>query len=239
MARTGLRQHIRHDPLGVVAVMGPWNFPVQLTVLPAGTALAAGNRVMVRPSEVTVCTTGLLAALARRYFALEELAVITEEQCSGADFADLSFDHLFFTGSPTVGAQVAQAAGRHLVPVTLELGGKNPVVVDDGADIASAARRIAASRMVNGGQVSMCPDYVFVPEAALTGFVDEVLASWREAFAEILANPQYTSVINERHFDRINGLIDDAVSRGDTIRQHLPPGKGFRTVGRARSRRRF
>lgn len=226
-ARAGLRQYIRRDPLGVVGVIGPWNFPVQLTVLPAGTALAAGNRVMVRPSEVTACTADVLAGLSRRYFAIEELAVITEAQCSGADFADLSLDHLFFTGSPAVGAQVAQAAGRHLVPVTLELGGKNPVVVDDSADIAQAARRIAASRMVNGGQVCMCPDYVFVPESVLNDFVNELMNAWADTLPQILTNPQYTSVINERHFDRINELIDDAVSRGATIRQHLPSGEAL------------
>jgi len=194
-ARVGLRQYIRHDPLGVVGVMGPWNFPVQLTVLPAGTALAAGNRVIVRPSEVTARTAEVLAGLSQRYFALEELAVVTEAQCSGADFADLPLDHLFFTGSPAVGAQVAQAAGRHLVPVTLELGGKNPVVVDDGADITEAARRIAASRMVNGGQVCMCPDYVFVPESTLNDFVNELMKAWADALPQILTSPQYTSVM--------------------------------------------
>ena len=186
--------------------------------------MAAGNRVMLRPSEVTACTAELLATLSPEYFAIEELAVVTEEQCSGADFADLQFDHLFFTGSSAVGAKVAEAAGRHLVPVTLELGGKNPVVVDSSADIIDAARRIAASRMVNGGQVCMCPDYVFVPEAALNTFVDAALAWWQTAFPQILTNPQYTSIVNERHFDRINALIDDAVSRGADFRQHLPAG---------------
>ena len=224
-ARTGLHQYIRHDPLGVVGVMGPWNFPVQLTVLPAGTALAAGNRVMIRPSEVTACTATVLAHLARRYFALEELSVLTDDDCSGAEFADLPLDHLFFTGSPAIGAKVAQAAGRNLVPVTLELGGKNPVVIDTSANLASAARRIAASRMVNGGQVCMCPDYVLVPEAAMSTFVDEVLAAWAEAYPQIQPNPQYTSIINQRHYDRITGLIDDAKSRGAIIRQHLPAGE--------------
>lgn len=226
-ALSGLRQYVRHDPLGVVGVMGPWNFPVQLTVLPAGTALAAGNRVVIRPSEVTARASALLSDIAGRYLSPDELTVVTEEHCSGPHFAKLPFDHLFFTGSPSVGVHVAEAAGRNLVPVTLELGGKNPVVVDDSAHIQRAAQRIAASRMVNGGQVCMCPDYVFVPEHAHDDFVGAVMATWRMTFPQIRDNPQYTSIINDRHFDRINGLIEDAVSRGATLHQHHPAGESL------------
>lgn len=225
LGRAGLKQEIRYDPLGVVGVMGPWNFPVQLTMLPAGTALAAGNRVMVRPSEITAVTTQLLADLAAQYFAIEELAVLTDAQADGPTFAALQFDHLFFTGSPTVGALVAQAAGGNLVPVTLELGGKNPAVVDRSADLTKAAARIAASRMVNGGQVCMCPDYALVPEEEVDAFVDEVLSQWRKAFPDILASRDYTSVISERHFDHVVGLIDDAVVLGADRRQHVPTGE--------------
>ena len=227
LGRSGLRQQIRHDPLGVVGVMGPWNFPVQLTMLPAGTALAAGNRVMVRPSEITALTTELLADLAVQYFPIEELAILTDHQVDGPTFAAMEFDHLFFTGSPTVGALVAQAAGKNLVPVTLELGGKNPAVVDRSADLPKAAGRIAASRMVNGGQVCMCPDYVLVPEEAADAFVDEVLTQWRKAFPEVLDNGDYTSVISERHFDHVVGLIDDAVARGANRLDHVPPGEAL------------
>ncbi|CAN5654228.1 aldehyde dehydrogenase family protein [soil metagenome] len=224
---SGLRQQIRHDPLGVVGVMGPWNFPVQLTMLPAGTALAAGNRVMVRPSEVTAVTTALLADIAAQYFPVEELAVLTDHQADGPTFAALEFDHLFFTGSPAVGALVAQAAGKNLVPVTLELGGKNPAVVDRSADLTKAAGRIAASRMVNGGQVCMCPDYVLVPEEALDTFVDEVLTQWRNAFPHIVTSGDYTSVVSERHFDHVVGLIDDAVARGADRVHHVPTGESL------------
>ncbi|WP_197375894.1 aldehyde dehydrogenase family protein [Mycolicibacterium baixiangningiae] len=225
LARTGLRQRLRHDPLGVVGVMGPWNFPVQLTVLPAGTALAAGNRVMVRPSEVTARTSAVMARLSPEYFAPEELVVLTDDQADGATFAALPFDHLFFTGSPAVGALVAEAAGRNLVPVTLELGGKNPVVVDRSADLPRAASRIAASRMVNGGQVCMCPDYVFVPDECHDRFVDAVLAAWRRSFDRITASDQYTASVNERHFDHVTGLVDDAASRGAMVKQHVPQGE--------------
>ena len=137
-------------------------------MLPAGTALAAGNRVMVRPSEVTAVTTRLLArAGAAVLSASRSWPSSPTTQADGPTFAALEFDHLFFTGSPAVGALVAQAAGRNLVPVTLELGGKNPAVVDRSADLSRAAGRIAASRMVNGGQVCMCPDYVLVPDESV------------------------------------------------------------------------
>ncbi|MBJ7336103.1 aldehyde dehydrogenase family protein [Mycolicibacterium sp.] len=225
LGRSGLRQQIRHDPLGVVGVMGPWNFPVQLTMLPAGTALAAGNRVMVRPSEITVITADLLATIAPQYFSIEELAVVTDDRADGPTFATLEFDHLFFTGSPSVGALVAQTAAKNLVPVTLELGGKNPVVVDRSADLRRAASRIASSRMVNGGQVCMCPDYVLVPEESMGAFVEGVLSQWRSAFPRIVANDDYTSVVTERHFDHVVGLIDDAVSLGAESIQHVPSGE--------------
>ena len=222
---SGLRQNIRRDPLGVVGVMGPWNFPVQLSMLPAGTALGAGNRVMVRPSEITACTARVLADLAVQYFSVEELAVLTDDRVDGPTFAAMQFDHLFFTGSPAVGASVARAAGANLVPVTLELGGKNPAVVDRSANLARAARRIAASRMVNGGQVCMCPDYALVPEESLEEFVAEVLAEWRRALPRIRGNGDYTSVVSGRHFDHVVGLIDDAVARGAQRAQHVPPGE--------------
>ncbi len=225
LAGAGLRQRIRHDPLGVVGVMGPWNFPVQLTVLPAGTALAAGNRVMMRPSEITANTAAVLADVAPHYFPPEELAVITDDQADGAEFAAQAFDHLFFTGSPGVGALVATAAAANLVPVTLELGGKNPVVVDPSADLRRAAHRIAASRMVNGGQVCMCPDYVFVPEGDEDAFVAAVLDAWQQAYPRVVDNQQYTSAVNERHYDHVTGLIDDAVARGASVHQHIPIGE--------------
>ena len=225
LSGTGMRQRLRHDPLGVVGIMGPWNFPVQLTMLPAGTALAAGNRVLIRPSEVTVRTTALMARLAEKYFDAEELAVVTDEQADGPTFAALEFDHLFFTGSPAIGAMVAEAAGRNLVPVTLELGGKNPVIVDRGSDLSRAASRIAASRMVNGGQVCMCPDYVLVPEEDHDRLVEEILAAWRRGFPRITGDDQYTSLITDRHYRHVTRLIDDADGRGARVRSHVPDGE--------------
>ncbi len=152
----GLRAEVQPSPLGVAGIIGPWNFPVHLVVLPAAAAFAAGNRVMIKMSEITARTGELMAELAPRYFDETELAVVTGGPEVAAEFAGLPFDHLFFTGSPEVGKRVQAAAAANLVPVTLELGGKNPVVVAPGqgdADIARAGARIATARMVNGGQV--------------------------------------------------------------------------------------
>ncbi len=223
----GFKQRLRHDPLGVVGITGPWNFPLQLTIVPAASAFAAGNRVMVRPSSVTATTTELIARLASKYFSVEEFAVITPKHGSGSDFAKLQVDHMFFTGSPEVGASVAGEAAKNLVPVTLELGGKNPVIVDPEADIDKAATMVADSRLVNGGQVCLCPDYVFVPEAKLGEFTDKVIARWTAQLPTIVGNPEYTSTINEKNFTRIVGLIDDAVELGATKRQVIPTGENL------------
>ncbi|GAA1460304.1 aldehyde dehydrogenase family protein [Williamsia maris] len=225
MGLAGFSQRIRHDPLGVVGIIGPWNFPLQLTVVPAGSAFAAGNRVMMRPSSATARTTAVLAKYAPNYFSLEEFAVLTSAHGSGSDFAKLKVDHMFFTGSPEVGASVAAEAGKNLVPVTLELGGKNPAVVDVDADIDTAAKRLADARMVNSGQVCLCPDYAFVPEDKLGQFTDRVMARWRENYASVLHNEQFTSTINEKNYTRIVGLIDDAVSLGATKQQLIPAGE--------------
>lgn len=225
LGMAGIRARVRHDPLGVVGVIGPWNFPLQLAFTPASAALAAGNRVMVRPSSVTRTTTALLAALAPSYFDVSELAVITSTHGGGADFSKLRFDSLFFTGSPEVGASVAADAAANLVPVTLELGGKNPVVVDVDADIDRAASRVAAARMTNSGQVCLSTDYVFVPEMEVDRFVDRILATWRSDFPSIVANPDYTSIINDSNFNRINDLVADAVALGATASSVVPAGE--------------
>lgn len=222
LAAAGFGQQLRHDPKGVVGIMGPWNFPLQLTMVPAAAALAAGNRVMIRPSSSTARTTDVLARHAPDYFDLDELAVITGKQCSGADFSGLRFDHLFFTGSRRVGTRIAQRAAENLVPVTLELGGKNPAVVDRSANIGTAARRIADSRMVNSGQVCLCPDYALVPAEHLDEFVDAVLRRWRRTNPTIQANPHYTSVIDHEAYTRIVNLIDDAIARGATAHTATP-----------------
>lgn len=221
----GLRAEVQPSPLGVVGIIGPWNFPVQLTVLPASAAFAAGNRVMVKMSEITRHTAELMSALVPRYFDVDELAVVTGGPDVAAEFSSLPLDHIFFTGSPTVGSLVASAAAKNLVPVTLELGGKNPVVVAPDADIARAASRIAQGRMVNGGQVCVCPDYVFVPASRVDEFAAHVTATWRSMFPSIAGNPDYCASVNDANFQRVRGLIDDAKAKGAQVDSAIPPGE--------------
>lgn len=220
-----LRAEVVPSPLGVVGIIGPWNFPVQLTVLPAAAAFAAGNRVMIKMSEITPNTAELMAATVPRYFDQRELAVITGGPEVAADFAGLPFDHLFFTGSPAIGALVARAASENLVPVTLELGGKNPVVVAPGADITRAASRIAKGRMVNGGQVCVCPDYVFVPDDRVDQFVDVARRTLSAMFPTIVDNGDYCSAVNQANFDRVVGLISDARAHGARVDSVVPAGE--------------
>ena len=221
----GLRAEVQPSPLGVVGVIGPWNFPLNLVVLPAAAAFAAGNRVMIKMSEVTPRTADLMAAVAPAYFDAAELAVVTGDAGVAAEFAGLPFDHLFFTGSPAVGALVGQAASSNLVPVTLELGGKNPVVVAPAADVARSAARIAKARMINGGQVCVCPDYVFVPAARVDEFVAVARDTLGGMFPSIITNDDYCSSVNEANFDRVIGLIEDARAKGARVDTVAPPNE--------------
>lgn len=221
----GLRAEVQPSPLGVIGIIGPWNFPLNLVVLPAATAFAAGNRVMIKMSEVTSHTAELMKATAPKYFDQTELEVVTGGPDVAAAFAALPFDHLFFTGSPSVGALVQRAAAQNLVPVTLELGGKNPVVVAPGANIRRSAARIAQGRMVNGGQVCVCPDYVFVPDAQLETFVDTARETLRGMFGSIVSNRDYCSSVNQANFDRVVGLIEDARANGASVETVAPDGE--------------
>jgi coniferyl-aldehyde dehydrogenase len=180
---------------------------------------------MIKMSEITSRTAELMNELAPEYFRDDELAVVTGGADVAAAFAGLSFDHLFFTGSPSVGSLVQRAAAENLVPVTVELGGKNPVVVAPGADIARSAKRIASARMVNGGQVCVCPDYVLVPDSKLDTFVDVARQTLRDMFPTIVANGDYCSCVNEANFDRVLGLIGDARERGATVETVAPAGE--------------
>jgi coniferyl-aldehyde dehydrogenase len=223
----GLKAEVHPSPLGVVGIIGPWNYPLQLVVLPASAAFAAGNRVMIKMSEITPRTAELMKSTAPNYFDPNELDIVTGGPEVSVAFSRLPFDHLFFTGSPSVGALVQQAAAQNLVPVTLELGGKNPVVVSPDADIKRSATRIAAARMINGGQVCVCPDYVFVPDHRLDAFVDIARETLRGMFPSIVANDDYCSSVNEANFDRVVGLIDDARVNGATVETVAPAGESL------------
>ncbi|MEQ1617334.1 MAG: coniferyl aldehyde dehydrogenase [Terricaulis sp.] len=213
----GARAEVRYQPKGVVGVMTPWNFPVQLSFDAIAGALGAGNRVMLKPSEFTPATGALMAQLIDLYFDDDELAVVLGGADVGAVFAGLAFDHLIFTGATSVGRHVMRAAAENLTPVTLELGGKSPVVISRGADMAKSAARIMAGKAMNAGQVCLAPDYVLTPRESIDLFLKEAVASGARMFPTIRDNPDYTAMINQRHFDRVRNLVADAKSKGARV----------------------
>jgi coniferyl-aldehyde dehydrogenase len=207
------------QPLGVVGIIAPWNYPLQLTLAPAVGALAAGNRVMIKPSELVPRFSALLKELISAKFDATEIVVTGVDDHIAKAFAALPFDHLIFTGSTRVGRLVAEAAGRNLTPITLELGGKSPAIVDGSADLGQAAERIAYAKLVNAGQTCIAPDYALVPEGQVQDFADKVQASMRNMFGTDPDSKDYTSIVSDRHYARLEGLVADAVAKGARIMQ--------------------
>jgi len=218
---------ITPQPLGVVGVVSPWNYPYQMAIAPAVAAIAAGNRVMIKPSELTPRTSQLIHDAVAQSFDAEELGVVLGDADVGRAFVQLPFDHLLFTGSTQVGRQVAMAAAANLTPVTLELGGKSPAILGADFDAARAADALVATKLFNAGQTCMAPDYAIVPRLRLDEFVAAVQSSARRMYPDALNNPDYTSIISERHLTRLQGLLDDARSRGATV-VTLSAGEGGR-----------
>jgi coniferyl-aldehyde dehydrogenase len=206
-----------YQPLGVVGIVSPWNFPVSLALTPLATALAAGNCVMLKPSEMTPATTDLLASLLAETFDEEQVAVVTGDANVGRAFSSLPFDHIFFTGSIPVGRAIMRAASENLVPVTLELGGKSPIIVDDGYSLRTAARRIAYGKCANGGQICTSPDYLLLPKGRMEDFIAAYLQEVDTLYPNIGDNPDFTSILNDRHFARLSGLVEDAKAKGARV----------------------
>ncbi|MFG6465258.1 coniferyl aldehyde dehydrogenase [Roseateles sp. BYS87W] len=216
------RNVLMRQPLGVVGVVAPWNYPYYLAMAPAVAALAAGNRVLIKPSELTPETSALMARIVAEHFAPEEMHVITGDAEVGKAFTQLPFDHLFFTGSTPVGRIVAQAAAKNLTPVTLELGGKSPALVDRSADLGLTASRLAFGKLFNAGQTCVAPDYLLVPRELMEPLTQRLLAEMRRMYPTIAGNADYTSIVSPRHFARLQGLIDDAAQRGARVlRSHV------------------
>src|SRR5688572_27406700 len=211
---------VRHEPLGVVGIISPWNYPLQLALSPLVDALAAGNRAMIKPSELTPAFSELLRRLIAERFDESEVAVITGGVEVGQAFASLPFDHLLFTGSTAVGRKVYQAAAANLVPVTLELGGKSPTIICPDYDLAKAARSIAFGKFVNAGQTCIAPDYVLVPEGKEKAFADALMAQVRRSYPAIGGNGDYSGMISERHRRRITDAIEAARQAGATVLAH-------------------
>lgn len=223
----GARAQVRFQPKGVVGIISPWNFPVQLAFDAIAGAFAAGNRVMLKPSEFTPTTSALLARTLDLYFDEDEIAVIVGGPEVGAAFSALPFDHLIFTGATSVGRHVMRAAADNLTPVTLELGGKSPVVIGRSAEIAKTAARVMAGKTMNAGQICLAPDYVLAPQESIGGFVEAAKQSVAKMYPTIKDNGDYTSMVNQRHYDRVRGLIADARAKGAEIIEINPAGEDF------------
>src|SRR5690625_1065092 len=218
----GVQAAVHPSPLGVVGVMGIWNFPLNLTAIPAVSALAAGNRVMIKMPEHLPLTSEVFANAVHDAFDVEEMAVLTGDVSVSREFASLDLDHLFFTGSAKTGAAVMAAAAKRLTPVTLELGGKNPVVLSPAAAnkrslLRRAAQRVAHARVVNAGQVCVSPDVVHVPASATKSFVQDVFATWGEVMPEMFAADDVTTLIDDDAYERITGLLEDAETKGAQV----------------------
>jgi coniferyl-aldehyde dehydrogenase len=223
----GAKAEVRCQPKGVVGVISPWNFPVNLTFSPLAGVLAAGNRAMIKPSEFTPATSDLLKRMFASAFSEEEIAVVTGGPDVGQAFAGLAFDHLIFTGATSIARHVMRAAAENLVPLTLELGGKSPVILGRSADVKVAAARIMNGKTLNAGQICLAPDYILAPKESLDGFVHAAEGAVKGMFPTMKDNPDYTSVINQRHFERITAYVDEARAKGARVVELKPDGEDF------------
>ncbi|WP_420587486.1 coniferyl aldehyde dehydrogenase [Ruegeria sp.] len=207
------------QPLGVIGVISPWNFPVNLAIIPSAEALAAGNRVMLKPSELTPRTSEVLAEMVASTFDPLEFTVINGGLDVAAEFSALPFDHLLFTGSTNVGRIVAETAARNLTPVTLELGGKSPVILGEHGDIARAAERVVFGKCSNAGQICLAPDYALVPRAKMAEFVAKVKETIDSFYPDFGASSDYGALIDDRHLNRLQAMVEEARAQGAEVIQ--------------------
>lgn len=223
----GGRSHIEYQPLGVVGLISPWNFPVNLTFGPLAGILAAGNRAMIKPSEFTPATSEVMLEMVSEAWDPTEVALFTGGPDVGQAFSSLPFDHLLFTGATSVARHIMAAAARNLVPVTLELGGKSPVIISRSADIDKSIERVMLGKTLNAGQICLAPDYLMVPEEKL----DEVIIGAQKAatsmYPTMLDNPEYTAIVNSRHYERLNGYVQEARESGARVIPINPAGEDF------------
>ncbi len=223
----GAKAHVQYQPKGVVGNITTWNFPVFVATGPTAAILAAGNRCMVKLTEVTPHSSELMKTLFSKYFDESEVVGITGGPEVGAAFSSLPLDHILFTGATSIGRFVLQGAANNLTPVTLELGGKSPVIVGRSANLQEAALRIFAGKALNVGQVCISPDYVFIAEEQLKDFYQYAETQVKTMFPTMLNNPDYTSVVNARHQQRINSYIEDARTKGGDVREINPLQENF------------
>ena len=213
----GAKAYVQFQPYGVVGVISPWNFPLTLSIAPLIEIFAAGNNAMMKLSEFVPATSELTEELINKFFSDEEVVIVNGGPQTSQDFAGLPFDHLLFTGSTNVAKKVASEAASNLVPLTLELGGKSPVIVGPNAKMKKSVDKIMMGKLLNGGQICISPDYVMVPEGQTDEFVDHAKSHVSENYPTIKNNPDYTSIIHLNHYERLRELVKDAESKGATI----------------------
>ena len=223
----GAKAEVRYQPKGVVGIVAPWNFPIGMVMVPMAGILAAGNRAMVKPSEFTERVSEVFAQVVPKYFAEDEIAVITGGVEVGTEFSKLAFDHMIFTGATSVGKHIMRAAAENLVPVTLELGGKSPTIIGRSADKSKAGQRIALGKMMNAGQICLAPDYLLVAKEQEHEMIESVKAGVSAMYPTLLHNDDYTSVVNGRNYDRLQGYLQDARDKGAELIEINPGGEDF------------
>lgn len=218
IALMGSSSYIKYEPKGVVLIIAPWNFPLNLTFGPLVTAIAAGNAVMIKPSEQTPHISGLMAKIIKEIYNENEVAMVQGGVPTSTALLNLPFNHIFFTGAPSIGKIVMSAAAKHLTSVTLELGGKSPTIIDESANIDTAARRIAWGKFMNNGQICIAPDYIFVHESKKQAFLDKV-RSYLETFftQDPSKEASYARMVNNRHYSRVKSYFEDALDKGANI----------------------
>jgi coniferyl-aldehyde dehydrogenase len=223
----GAKLRLEYQPLGTVGVISPWNFPVTLTFGPLGSIFAAGNRAMIKPSEFTPKTSELMKKMFEEAFSEEEVAVFTGGPDLGEAFSSLPFDHLLFTGATSIAKHVMRAASENLVPVTLELGGKSPVIISKKSNFDVSVNRVMAGKTMNAGQICLAPDYVFIPKDKKEDFISQSKKVVTEMYPSLKDNPDYTSVINQRHYDRLQGYVEEAKEKGFEVIEINPSNEDF------------
>ena len=223
----GAKAYIQYEPLGTVGMISPWNFPAFLAFTPLAGIFSAGNQVMHKPSEHTPNTSNLMKELCDNAFDENEFATFLGGPETGAAFTEIQFDHLLYTGGGKVARYVMQSAAKNLVPVTLELGGKSPVIVSKSADAKATAKRVMFGKTLNSGQICLAPDYVMVHKSKKDDLVNSIKDVVNEYYPTIKDNSDYTSIINENHYDRIQNLISDAKEKGATIETINPANEDF------------
>lgn len=223
----GAKAEIRYQPKGVVGAISPWNFPLNLALAPLSGILAAGNRVMLKPSELTPSSSDITKSMIEEYFDESEMAVFVGDPEVGAAFSGLAFDHLIFTGGTAIAKHVMKAASENLVPLTLELGGKSPVVVGKSSKIKETARRVMQGKTMNAGQICLAPDYALVPKESIDEFVKAAVDVTSEMYPDMKDNEDFTSIINQKHYDRIQGYLADAKEKGAEVVEINPANEDF------------